>query len=115
MLTFRDLIELRKIPRRPPDLSIDKHRERFQCQTWLIKLWRYRHYLKIPRLTIKWWLNQKLFPYDFDEILPIKTLWLSAKRRAHFHMKWYYTSWEVTNLFYGPSNGITVRSSKPDS
>lgn len=60
--------------------------DRYQHQSWYIKIWRRRYYFKIPFAALKMWLksNEKF-----------KFCWRLAVGCAQADMKWYYTMEEV--------------------
>ena len=68
---------------------VDRMTDRFQDQPWYIKLWRYRHYLRIPYSTIIYRYRSKIaeknwkFAYDL------------AVGDAQIKMDWLYTLDEV--------------------
>ena len=64
--------------------------KRFQECNWLVKLWRYRHYLYIPFKFIRYKLqgSQNVIPSN-------KALWSILVGSAQCDMNWTYTNDEV--------------------
>jgi hypothetical protein len=63
-----------------------KDSSRYQHQRWYIKLWRRRHYLRIPFIASRiWWYS----PEDRGHA------WDIATGLIHGDMEWWYTSEEV--------------------
>lgn len=60
--------------------------KRYQYQPWYIKLWRRRHYLRIPFMAFRIWIGSK---ERFD------VCWSLSTGLVQGDMKWYYT-WEET-------------------
>jgi hypothetical protein len=58
---------------------------RFQDQPWYIKLWRYRHYLRIPYSTIIYRYRSKIAEKNWKYAYSI------AIGDAQIKMKWYYS------------------------
>ena len=67
--------------------------KRYQECNSLVKLWRRRHYLKIPFR----WLHWKFF--SMDKELNGKTTWRLLIGMAQSDMKWYYTEEEFEEMF----------------
>lgn len=63
-----------------------KDKDRYQFQSWYIKLWRRRHYLYIPIDTIKSWLRSST---SLRNCFSIAIGWAQIK------MGWTYTSEEI--------------------
>jgi hypothetical protein len=70
---------------------------RFQDQNWMIKLWRYRHYLNIPYSTVKYRYFSRMADGNWRYAYDI------AVGNAQFKMKWWYTLAE-TNKFLNEKN-----------
>ena len=63
--------------------------KRYQECRWYEKLWRRRHYLRIPLNAISiWWKSNEKF----------KHAWSIAHGMADFMMGWYYTQEEVREM-----------------
>jgi hypothetical protein len=77
----------------PPDLAMREHIQRFQCQPWYIRLWRYRHYLPIPFKAVRWWISDHTRKDGRKE--PFDLFWGLAIGLAQGPMKWYYTMFET--------------------
>jgi len=60
--------------------------DRYQYQPWYVKMWRRRHYLRIPFVAFKMWIQSK---EEFG------LCWSLAIGCAQADMKWYYTMEEV--------------------
>lgn len=73
--------------------------KRYQECSSLEKLWRRRHYLKIPFRWLKWRLFSK------DKQLNSKTTWRLLIGMAQSDMKWYYTEDEVQEKIKKYNNG----------
>jgi hypothetical protein len=67
--------------------------KRYQECNSLVKLWRRRHYLKVPFR----WLQWKFFSKDKE--LNGKTTWRLLIGMAQSDMKWYYTEEEFEEMF----------------
>ena len=67
----------------------------FQEQPWYIKLWRYRHYLRIPYSTIIYRYRSKIEYKNWKYALNI------AIGDAQIKMKWFYTLEEVNERLKG--------------
>lgn len=76
----------------PKDLEEHRHLERFQCQPWYIRLWRYRWYFQIP-FNATWWWFKNLFNKQQRESFSF--YWSIAIGIAQSPMQWYYTMDEV--------------------
>jgi len=76
-----------------PDMIVEAEKRqdmsRYQCQPWYIKLWRRRHYLRIPFMAIRIWLKK---PFAKDR-MEFGFYWGLSKGIVQSDMKWYYT-WE---------------------
>ena len=77
--------------------------KRFQECNWLVKCWRYRHYLYIP---FKWVWYQYIKPFNItdhqtyeQERVTGYTLWRLLFGVAQHDMKWYWTHEEVKAKF----------------
>lgn len=81
------------IPPCPQDLPVDEHRQRFQCQPWYIRLWRYRYYLPVPFKATSWWIGDHVRKNGRKE--PFSLFWGLALGLAQGPMKWYYTMFET--------------------
>lgn len=64
-------------------------KDRFQDQPWYIKLWRYRHYLRIPYSTIIYRYRSKIAEKNW------KLAYDLAVCNAQIKMNWLYTLDEV--------------------
>ena len=73
--------------------------KRYQECSPLVKLWRRRHYLKVPFR----WLQWKLF--SKDKQFNSKTTWRLLIGMAQSDMKWYYTEDEFKDMFKKYTNG----------
>jgi hypothetical protein len=66
---------------------------RFQDQSWYVKLWRYRWYLKVPFDAVRiYFVNKKICDRDFYFAYSL------AMGEAHYKMKWLYTMEEAMEL-----------------
>jgi len=77
--------------------------KRFQECNWIVKLWRYRHYLYIPFKWLYWSLidlkvHHHENPNEFD-IIQGKGLWRILLGSAQGDMAWYHTMEEVKEYF----------------
>lgn len=81
------------IPDCPPDLPIELHSQRFQCQKWYVRLWRYRYYLTVPVRSIHWWIADRLNKDSRKE--SFRNYWHLAIGIVQGPMKWYYTMFET--------------------
>lgn len=68
---------------------VDRMTDRFQDQPWYIKLWRYRHYLRIPYSTIIYRYRSKIAEKNWKYAYSI------AIGDAQLKMRWVYTLQEV--------------------
>jgi hypothetical protein len=68
---------------------VDKMTDRFQDQPWYIKLWRYRHYLRIPYSTIIYRYRSKIAEKNW------KLAYDLAVGDSQIKMNWLYTLDEV--------------------
>ncbi len=68
---------------------VDKMTDRFQDQPWYIKLWRYRHYLRIPYSTIIYRYRSKIAEKNW------KLAYDLSVGDAQIKMNWLYTLDEV--------------------
>lgn len=76
----------------PRDLEVSRHLQRFQCQPWYIKLWRYRWYIPIPFKATFWWLKNKFSGREQERFY---FFWSIAIGLAQSPMEWYHTMDEV--------------------
>ena len=68
---------------------VDRMTDRFQDQPWYIKLWRYRHYLRIPYSTIIYRYRSKIAEKNW------KLAYDLSVGDAQIKMNWLYTLDEV--------------------
>lgn len=68
---------------------VDRMTDRFQDQPWYIKLWRYRHYLRIPYSTIIYRYRSKIAEKNW------KLAYDLAVGDSQIKMNWLYTLDEV--------------------
>lgn len=87
---FLQLVDKVKNP--PHGALATKMSNRFQDQPWYIKLWRYRHYLRIPYSTIIYRYRSKIAEKNWKYAYSI------AMGEAHYRMKWIYTLEEVREM-----------------
>jgi len=64
--------------------------KRYQNQPWYIKLWRRRHYLRIPFMAVKFWSHKTL---SSNKHVSFSFCWKLSIGIVQGDMKWYYT-WE---------------------
>ena len=69
--------------------------KRFQDCNWLVKLWRYRHYLYIPFNFINYYIMCVFNPSYKGPYVRAKSLWSVLIGSAQCDMKWYFTTDEV--------------------
>ena len=70
-------------------MKLDPPNSLFQDQPWYIKLWRYRHYLRIPYSTIIYRYRSKIAEKNWKYAYSI------AIGDAQIKMRWVYTLQEV--------------------
>lgn len=74
-------------PPKPPDLTLEQHLERWQCQPPLVRLWRLRYRLLIPLSFLSMWMR------NWDTSLA--DLWDIAQGSADIPMKYWFSTEEV--------------------
>ena len=71
--------------------------DRYQNQSWYIRLWRRRYYILVPFVAFRMWyglLWTRKVPLPQDDY-SFDLCWKLAKGLAQGKMKWYYTMDEV--------------------
>lgn len=69
--------------------------DRFQCQPWYVKLYRFRYYLLIPFHALRFWWG-----VDDKKEYPFRICWSICKGSVQWKMTWYYTMDEVKRMTY---------------
>ena len=72
------------IPPCPPDMTMERHLQRYQCQPWHVRLWRRRHLLPVPFRVLRAVVAGEHTAND----LSIRNLWSIEVGLAHARMGW---------------------------
>lgn len=80
---FTELVN--KISPPPHGGLATKMSDRFQDQSWYVKLWRYRWYLRVPFHTLRLYFKNKMANRN------LKLSYSIAIGEAHLKMNWLYT------------------------
>lgn len=83
-------------------MSRDK-KDRFQYQPWHIKLWRYRHYIPVPVMAVKFWLKERKRPlsYEHDWRAGFREMWGLAIGLQQVKMNWVYDLEDLDRAILG--------------
>jgi hypothetical protein len=75
--------------------------DRYQHQSWFVRLWRRRHYLPIPFVAFRIWRSEQTRELrdDGDWRMSFKDSWSLSKGIAQSKMKWFYYSSELRHDF----------------
>lgn len=83
---------LSKITEPPHGGLASRMSNRFQDQSWYVKLWRYRWYLRVPFHTLNIYFKSKMANQD------LRLAYSIAMGEAHYKMNWLYTMEEAMKV-----------------